>query len=214
VSEWPRIADVADSGIVYLDDGRTPNLATNRALAYRVEIRAGQYPVTVVVSRSVIEALPEMERERRVLGWARSLYRAGGSPRGPGDDPPQAEAVPHECVWGEGKIPVSLLEAEEALHASLATARAASHAVLGPRGSRVFHSRRPCEAPAIRSGPDPVSRLHVHTGRALARHSESWPGRPPSLRDQSEAVVRWIVVTAVVTDAASYPFKSSRCKDE
>ena len=79
MSEWPRIVDVADSALVRLDDGRTANLFEQGALAFKVEMKSGDHPVVVVVSRDLFEALPEAEREWRVLLWATSLHNSGGS---------------------------------------------------------------------------------------------------------------------------------------
>jgi hypothetical protein len=49
------------------------------ALAFKVEMRLGDHPVVVVVDRDVFEALPEAERDARVLLWATSLDDSGGS---------------------------------------------------------------------------------------------------------------------------------------
>jgi hypothetical protein len=45
----------------------------------RVEMKSGDHPMVVVVSRDVFAALPEAEREPRVLLWATSLHNSGGS---------------------------------------------------------------------------------------------------------------------------------------
>jgi hypothetical protein len=79
VSEWPRIVDIADSALVRLDDGTTANLFEQGALAFKVEMKSGDHPIVVVVNRDVFEALPEAKRDGRVLLWATSLYRSGGS---------------------------------------------------------------------------------------------------------------------------------------